>query len=295
MLPSVPKSSRTRAQAVGPTEDAILRAVLRFHYLSSQQVCRLLYSPGSLTYVQSKLKRLTDAGFCQRVFLPRTTQRGSAPSVYTLNRKGLNYLKSLGLETAERFRASEQREHSYLFLAHTLSLNDFLISAELISRGKSRIALQRFIHERELKRAPVHLDTSDDQRITVIPDAWLDLRIDGAYQVCLVVELDRGTEEQKAWRRKVRGLLAYSRGPYQEAFHTKSLTFAVLTTAGDKRLLDLIRWTEHELAAMKEERQGSDLFILTTLSPDTAAARDIFFAPRWYQPFGARPIALLDL
>jgi len=126
------KSAVSRAASslsLAPSDDGVLRALLRFYYLSSRQVCLLGYSPRSLTYVQTKLKRLTDAGYCQRIWLPRPSARGSAPSVYTLARKGLNYLRAQGLDVPPRYHPSEQREHSYLFLSHTLEVNDVLISA----------------------------------------------------------------------------------------------------------------------------------------------------------------------
>jgi hypothetical protein len=88
-------------------------------------------------------------------------------------------------------------------------------------------------------------------------------------------------------------LIAYADGPYQEAFETTSLTVVVATTAGERRLLDLLRWTEAELAAAKEEAQG-DLFLFASFSPESAQAADIFLARRWYPPFRRQPVALLE-
>jgi hypothetical protein len=90
----------------------------------------------------------------------------------------------------------------------------------------------------------------------------------------------------------VRGLLGFASGPYQEVFQTRSLTIAVVATSGDHRLLQLIRWTESELALLKEESQG-DLFVFTGVAPESTPA-DLFTARRWYQPFGEQPVALLD-
>lgn len=282
------------AGSVSPADDAILRAAFRYHYVSSRQLCRLLYSDGSLTYVQTKLKRLAAAGMLQRIWLPRPTAHGSAPSVYTLARKGLNYLASVGVDVDHRrYRPSEVRDHSYLFLSHTLAVNDVLITAELLGRAQPAFEVASLLHERDLKRRPVQVQDADGRAIVVVPDGWLDIRVRGAYQVCLALELDRGTEEQKVWRRKVRGLVGYANGPYQEAFGTKSLTVMVVATAGDRRLLQLIRWTEHELAAMNEKAQG-DLFVFTTARADASDMADLFFAPRWHVPFGDRTIALLD-
>ena len=292
-MPSLSSHSQSRKFVLKPADEIVLHWLNRFHYLNAAQICRLSYSRGSLSYVQAKLKTLVAAGLLQRIWLPRREPRGSSPAVYTLARKGINYLRSLGVEVGVRFHPSEQSSLSYLFLNHTLELNDVLIAADLLCRSLPAYRLAALRHERELKREAVYVRDHEGRKAAVIPDAWLDLRIREAYQVCIALELDRGTEEQKRWRRKVANLIAYANGPYQEAFHTRSLTIAVLTTAGDKRLLDLLRWTEAELKPEGEGAQG-DLFLFTSLTPAAVAPEDIFIAQRWYQPFHQEAIALLD-
>lgn len=278
---------------IQPCDERLLRSLHRFHYLSSQQLCRLTYSRGSLTYVQSKLLKLTRYGFVQRTWLPRRINHGSSPAIYSLARKGMNHLKRLGVAPRQRIRPSEQSALSYLFLNHTLQLNDFLIGAEVFCRTSTNYQLHSFLHERELKRAPIDVIRDDGKSAVVVPDAWMDIRMRDRLQVCLVVELDCGTEEQKAWRRKVQNLLAFADGPYQDAFGTRSLTFVVVTTAGDRRLLQLLRWTEAELAAAREVAQG-DLFILTSWRPELLPAQELFRDRRWLQPFGGEAVSLLD-
>ena len=70
---------------------------------------------------------LTDAGYCQRIWLPKRGPRGSAPAVYTLARRGINRLRAEGFEINLRYHPSEKSELSYLFLTHTLELNDFFM------------------------------------------------------------------------------------------------------------------------------------------------------------------------
>src|SRR4051812_5804184 len=88
----------------------------RYHYLLGRQVCRLLYSLGSLTYVQGKLRKLAKSGYCQRIWLPKAGPYGSSPAVYTLGRRGINHLRATGLATVERYRPSEEQTRSYMFL-----------------------------------------------------------------------------------------------------------------------------------------------------------------------------------
>jgi hypothetical protein len=294
MLPAVSRliPEQSPPKPLSPARETILRDLSRYHYLTAQQVQRLHYASGSITYVQSMLKRLAEEEYCQRVWLPRASQFGSAPSVYRLARKGLNLLREQGLEVERRHRPSEHVAHSYLFLNHTLAVNDFLISAELVVGNLPGYGIARVVHEQELKRRPFYVEL-DGGRQAVIPDAWLDFRVRGTYQACLALELDMGTESQKRWRRKVRALLAFANGPYQEAFATRSLTVAVVATSGERRLADLLGWTEEELRAAGEE-QNASLFLFVACSPADVLPSDLFFGRCWYEPYGQQPLALFE-
>src|SRR5438105_917527 len=105
--PNKEGNESTNSLMLGLADDVILSDLARYHYLTCRQVCRLRYSAGSLTYVQTRLKRLGAANYCQRLFLPRPSQFGSAPSVYTLSSKGLRYLRKSGRALNRRYRPSE--------------------------------------------------------------------------------------------------------------------------------------------------------------------------------------------
>ena len=223
---------------IGVPEDRILRALLRFFYLTAIQIGRTCgLSPRSLTYTQTRVKALVDHGYVQRIFLPRASQRGSAPSVYCLSRKGLNYLRDQGLDISRiRYRPSEQQE-SLLHLSHTLEVNDFLISCYELERRHPEVEVREMRHERDLKREPFRVEDSQEGKIVVCPDAWVDLRLrqaDETVQSCLVLELDRGTEEERKFRHKVRGMVTWSEHGYEQQFGTTSLTLAVVVTAGER-------------------------------------------------------------
>lgn len=286
---------RTKPLVIGPADNAILHVLFRYHYLTSQRICRLLYSPGSASLVRTRMKRLVDGGYCQPVFLPSRARGGSPPLVYTLARKGVQFLQEQEVAVDQRLRPSEQRELSYLFLTHTLAVNDFLIGAELLARQLPTVALHRMVHELDLKRQPVHVQLADGSKVAVIPDGWLDFRVttpEGRFQSCLALELDRGTVDQKRWRKKVAALLAYAKGPYEATFGTDTLTIAVVATPGAPRCTDLVRWTEAELTTRGEQHEA-DLFRFTALPPD-AAPEELLLAPHWYRPFDKNPVSLLE-
>jgi hypothetical protein len=261
--------------------------------LTADQVCRLLYKPGSIKYVRALLKELTDWGYTQRIGLPRTSPVGSVPRVYQLARKGLNRLRGEGLPVERRYRPSEA-QRSQLFLHHSLAVADFVIGVELFARSSDDVELHEVRSERVLKRDPVYVEDSDGRRVGVVPDAWLDLRIEGSEQMCLSLELDRGTIEQRQWCRKANALGAWGNCPdYERRFNTTSLTISVVTTAGEKRRRDLLRWTESELSVIGAEGQA-DLFRFAAFDPATTRPADIFLSPLWYRPFDAQPVALMD-
>lgn len=285
-------SHQITSYAPSVADEAVLRLLATYHYLTVQQICRALYSPGSLTRVQMIVKRITQAGYAQRLFLPRRTQAGSAPSIYTLSRTGRLFLKRLGVPVTVRVRPSEERSHSYLYLDHTLAVNDVLIAAAQLAKEESRVTLAAQRHERDLKHTPVVVRTATGERLGVIPDAWLDLRV-GGEQYCVVLELDRGTEEKKVWKRKVRGLAAYACGPYQAAFATDSITIAVLTVAGHERLHNLVRWTEEELTATNNQDLGVG-FLFAALVPAVVPPRRLFLDGVWQMPYTTLPHALIE-
>ena len=283
-----------RIGLLGDSDDALLKALARYHYLSAQQACRLLYSPGSLTYSQSKLKRLWEWGYCERLFLPRASQHGSAPGVYALSNRGYRYLASHGLVDEGRYGRPPGRRHwSYLFLKHTLMVNDVLITVELLEHQLPRVAVAKMLHELDLKRTPLRL-TVNGEKLSVVPDGYVELQIDRRYQQCIALEIDRGTEGPKRWQSKVRGWIAASQGPYQQRFGTESLTVIVIALPDVARLDHLLRWTEEELEEA-QARNSADLFRFASLSEEMLRPEVMFLGPgQWYCPFEPDPVALLE-
>src|SRR5947208_11058150 len=121
---------------VTASHNGVLQAVYKYQLLTSAQLVRACgYSPNSLARVQRLTKQLGDTEYL--LSLPVPVVRGKAPFVYTLARKGLNYLKSAGFDVRDYFRPSKEQEKSYLFLRHTLYHNDLLIEAAPVAHVTS--------------------------------------------------------------------------------------------------------------------------------------------------------------
>lgn len=280
-------TSRNKAQSreVTPAKQALLIALGRYFYLTAKQATRLLYAEASLTRVQTLCKELADDGFVERLFLPRPSPHGRAPTVYALGRLGRAHLAALGIDVPVRLRPAEERAHSYLFLDHTLAVNDVLIAAELLARRVPQIAIAKMLHERTLRQTPVTVTTAGGRPTTVIPDGWLDLRVafpDGIDRYCIAFEIDRGTTEQRAFRRKIRNLVAYADGPYEDAFGTDLLTIAIVATPGEGRADELLGWIAAELASLHRE-DVADLFLVTAADAATVDPALFYCSPVWRQ------------
>ena len=302
-----------------PHHERILEALYRYHFLTIEQVTRLFYSRGSMTTVRSILSELAKSQYALYLYLPRSTPTGSLPKIYTLARRGINYLKALGYDVPTRFHPSEQEEKSFLFLRHTLAVNDVLIAATTLEKRYPAITLFDFVHERVLKRQePITVSyevlTAEGKRvldkdgkpvtetIRVIPDALMDFRIDQpdmdkTYRFCVLLELDRATIEEKNFRKKVRGLLTFIKsGDSLKRFGTKLPTIVfVNAVGGEKRREQMRRWTEAELKKSKEPHFWTQLFMFTDVPPEGEIDNEtLFLSPVWYTPFSTKPLVLLS-
>lgn len=277
---------------VGPADLAILQAVQRYGYLTARQVQRLRYAAGTTSYVQMKLKLLCEQGLLARFYPPRAGRAGSSPAVYRLATRGRRLLRRAGLGERRIARSVAGEAHSFLFLAHSLAVTDLLIAAELLARSERRVHLAGVLTERELRQDPVRVCLPDGSTTSVIPDGWIDMRLDGRRQLAIALEVDRGTTDQARWRRKVSSLLAWADGPYQRRFGTPSLTIAVVATPGSERRERLLRWTEVELQR-RRRIEDADLFRFASLAAGDEVGLALWRDACWWRPFSVATLSLV--
>lgn len=284
-------------------ESLILLSVMQFHCITALQLTKLLWQPSSLTWVQSMLRGLADAGYLERDRIPTRQSRGPAPYFYAITRKGMQHLRNLGGTIPARARPYRVSAWSYLHIAHMLAVNEVLIAAEQLTQTYPVVTLARVLHDVDLKRTPVRVPLPDGSTQTVVPDGFLDfeVRIEAGYRLPICLEIDRATEGQTKFRQKVRALLAFSRGPYQQAFRRQMLTIAVITTAGVERRDALLSWTETELDALHVSDDELDLFRFAAfpLDWDVPEAQrptptTLYLEPVWRTPFSHELVSLLE-
>jgi hypothetical protein len=129
-------------------------------------------------------------------------------------------------------------------------------------------------------------------RFTKIRWIRFQLSINRRSPTSIAVELDRATEDQKAWREKVAAYVVWARGPYKEAFETDNLTVAVVCP-DERRREVLMDWTMRELKA-RDMEEYKVLFLFTATSPVHAAAQRFFFSKIWREAGSPTPIRLLE-
>lgn len=298
MNDSLPTSRVTPAGPlrIGAADEDILRAINRFQYMTAAQAGRLLYPQqhDDNRYVQRRLRGLAEAGYVLRLRELPTPRVGSAPHVFTLADKGRRFVSGRGDALASAYyRPSEERAKAEdnPFMEHTLAAVDVLIAAERLCR-ECLVLMPRLLNERQLKRSSIRVQPAgrpEASRMAVIPDAWFQLRPFDSDPVSIALELDRGTEGQKHWRRKVACLTG---GAVPDAFESDNLTVAV-AVPGAARREQLRTWTLDELVQIGQP-EIADIFLFTDASPVTTDPVELFFSPCWYPAGAADPVSLLD-
>lgn len=148
-------------------------------------------------------------------------------------------------------------------LPHTLEVNDVLITAELLGDSEQDITLLQAVHERDMR-----VRTQG-----TIPDAFLDFAHSGM-RFPVLLEVDRGTTQQRQTREKVGRLVQFVQGEYRTLFGVSAATVAYV--APDSRREQLIAsWIEAEVP------EYSDLFRLTFMKKTDLG---LFTRPVWRTP-----------
>jgi hypothetical protein len=246
--------------------------------------------------MQRRLKKLVDSEYVLRLRALPVPRYGQSPHVFTLHRYGRRYLRSLGVSVSAYFRPSEERRaaENSPFMIHRLAAVDVLLAVDSLCRDYDVICPQLWT-ERELRRAPVKIELGRGEgirHVAVIPDGWFQLSVGTHSAVSIALELDRCTEDQKAWRQKVAAYAVWAQGPYREAFDTDNLTVAVVTVTKTRRE-QLRDWTLRELLKRKAP-ELADIFLITAASPVRTPANEFFFGRQWYLPDQAHPVSLLE-
>ena len=279
-------------------EEKLLLAVYHFHYLTLEQVvCYLGISPNSANWIRKKLKSLVDRAYLDTQFLPRLTPYGRLPLIYMLGTEGVNHFKELGFQVS--YHSPKERIRSYLFLTHTLDLNDLVIAAVSLSRINPAITLTEWKHERVLKHMPCKVDIGNGKTSAVVPDAWLDWQLEAPFgapgedRFSVFVELDQDTEDITQFKPKIRSYLSFANGAYKVFGSDVFNVVFVVADGGQRRLQQLRKWTMEQVTT--QEALDYALFFTFALLPAAPIdAVSLFLSPVCYTLEDDRLVSLID-
>jgi Replication-relaxation len=277
---------------VTPVHDLLLHDLHSLQRATAEQLTRLNYKMGMLTTVKQRLKDLAD----NRYVLPLSHPSIRLPYMYALDRKGLNYLHALGVDVREYFRPSQEEDSAknFLFREHMLAISDLLIHALLFEKSEPSFRITALLHERFFKNHPIKatfIRSNNEETKTIVPDAYLEFVYtkDSGKEVPIPIlwELDRGTEDQKFFRKRIRAYSVFLKSrAFKTVFTIENITIAFATTKDHNRMRQMREWTRKELAVTNEPSWLSQLFLFTALpeNMDESEPQQLFLDPVWYTP-----------
>jgi hypothetical protein len=266
---------------------------------TSEQLCRLHYSPGTLKTVKARLKTLADLGYVEAkaYSIERESSRGklyfTPRYYYILGPRAKSYLEHLGYEMPEGWQAHRPEDKRGNFMDHELERNDVVIAAALVRHEEPRFHLERFKHARIFAHDPIQVSLNGAAQ-KLIPDGLLDFRNpETDLHFVVLLEHDKDTEQQLKFKAKIRKYVALMSSRYQDILHCDYATIAITTFADVDRLNDMRRWTEQVLTEMYAGRNIGQWFKFGALAqpirPGVA-----WLEPRWLSPYdGDEPEPLL--
>ena len=287
---------------VTPVHDLLLHDLHTLQRATAKQLTRLNYKMGMINTVKARLKDLSD----NRYVLPLSHPSIRLPYMYALDRKGLNHLQMQGVDVREYFRPSQEEDtaKNFLFREHTLAISDVLIHALLFEKSEQSYRINALLHERFFKNHPIkatYQRNSREETKTLVPDFYLEFACTGQNGkediIPVLWELDRGTEDQKFFRKRVRAYIVFLRSrTFETVFNIKNITIAFATTKNHSRIKQMREWTQKELALTNEPSWLSQLFLFTSLPENMGEIepRQLFVEPVWYTPSDSEnPVSLL--
>ncbi len=287
---------------VTPVHDLLLHDLHTLQRATAEQLTRLNYKMGMINTVKARLKDLAD----NRYVLPLSHPSIRLPYMYALDRKGLNYLQGQGVDVREYFRPSQEEDSAknFLFREHMLAISDVLIHALLFVKSEPSYRIHTMLHERVFKNTPIkatYTRNNREETKTIVPDAYLEFACTGQNGkediIPVLWELDRGTEDQKFFRKRIRAYIVFLKSrAFKTHFGIENITIAFATTKDHNRIKQMREWTQKELALTNEPKWLADLFLFTALpeSMGEIEPRQLFLDPVWYLPSDdENPVSLL--
>jgi hypothetical protein len=226
-----------------------LESVYCYRVMTQAQLERLVYVGCDSSVAKARLRKMFQGRYLTRRFLSIGAGKMNTPALYLIDQKGIEELKRrrkyLTNPEMSLIWTKNHKRVSATYLQHMLGIADVRIC---ITRAcqQFNLGLLEWRSEPEMKRQYDRVQLGADQ-VSVIPDSYFAIQSasnTGKSPRHFFLELDRGTEVWKRFRRKVEAYIAYmDSGAYTQRYGTKSLRILTVTES-PKRLENLKQVTE---------------------------------------------------
>ena len=262
-------------------DEQILKTIHHYRYMTAIDMAYRLFSPSSKTHVREILSGLSgNADHKQNEYLYRfgipKAVKGNIEHIYTLGARGRNALAELGLDSDWYHRPSKVSNQSYSHIVHSLMITKFLVAANVWFRNHPTLSL---IDEK----------TSYTMQGKVVPDGLLLLQRQDGAKGAVLVEIDRGNEQQERFKKHIRDRLVFVRsGRHEEAYGTRGVFFAYVVVDDNERfrqtrLRTMQAWAMEVLKEEQRENWAS-MFRFSEVGLGNVYKTPLFDGAVWLRP-----------
>jgi len=256
----------------------IILAVYENRFLRREQIERLFFADSSTSACNRRLKKLYQQKILERIFQP--VSFGHSQAIYALDTRGADLIaKEFGIKRPSLSWKKKDNRVRFMFLEHTLAINDFKISLELAINQRNDVEL--LFWKRESKELNDRVPDPEGKRkyLTVVPDGFFGIKTPEGRSY-FFLEIDMGTESNQRFARKIVAYRQYWKTrKYTERYGFRS--FRVLTvTTSEKRLKNLLKACYNaggrNMFLFASQNLASDISVDTWFSPASLNVISIF-------------------
>jgi len=205
------RSEEVSVRGLTERDVAILRALYRYRFLTTELIHRLFFHETGLQVTQRRIRKLFDLGLCGRrpiVSLTDPANPLTSGMVHFLDIDGATFLGA----TDDLRRLRQHNQVSVGTVNHFLMTNQFMVELELACT----LAGYSFVEHRDELHLKADYDRvtlkegSKNVKVAVIPDTYVSVQTPQHKEPShLLLETDTGTEKSSIIKRKVQAYLKY--------------------------------------------------------------------------------------
>jgi hypothetical protein len=268
-----------------------MRDLSELRFATAKDIVLMHFSPRSLTYGRSLLRRLTDEGYIFRLSPHRTTT-GAPEQVYVLTSKGAEALVHItGIPVSWYYQPSK-KAFSFSYLRHALLVTRVVAQLTYFVRMHKRYTLtdcRLFYELSRMRMPPTGEDKKKPQLLPAVADAWAYLEDADEKDTALWIEADCGTEMRGKFQSYLQARIEFLKsGDYARVFGTPAVLMCYITTGHIEAYKNVRRralqgWTQEVLAQCHLEDWSAN-FRFAAVGYNELFTLPLFDASVWYRP-----------